>query len=168
MIMMMIGLKITDQYVSFVYFNCGIKEINTEKIIPRELNMQLMQLRKRKPEKNQACQDSNPASCWEVSFETTHKRSARQIPFSLKPTKGLLCHGSLSITIKTQSQNLIGSKASTHGNFILIGPFNTHPYRQSHKDTYAYTTDIWAIFFKGTGVNKKNSVLCYKEQVQTD
>ena len=61
--MMMIGLKITDQYVSFVYFNCGIKEINTEKIIPREFNMQLMQLRKRKPEKNQACQDSNPASC---------------------------------------------------------------------------------------------------------
>ena len=63
MIMIMIGLKITDQYVSFVYFNCGIKEINTEKIIPRELNMQLMQLRKRKPEKNQACRDSNPASC---------------------------------------------------------------------------------------------------------
>ena len=30
MIMMMIGLKITDQYVSFVYFNCGIKKINTE------------------------------------------------------------------------------------------------------------------------------------------
>ena len=43
MIMMMIGLKITDEYMSFVYFNCGIKEINAE-IIPRELNMQLMQL----------------------------------------------------------------------------------------------------------------------------
>ena len=100
MIMMMIGLKITDQYVSFIYFNCGIKEINTEKIIPRELNMQLMQLRKRKPEKSQACRDSNPASCWEVSFETTHKRSARQIPLSLKPTESLLCHGSLSITLK--------------------------------------------------------------------
>ena len=26
MIMMMIGLKITDEYVNFVYFNCGIRK----------------------------------------------------------------------------------------------------------------------------------------------
>ena len=35
-----------------------------------------------------------------------------------------------------------------HSNFHLIGSYNTHPKRQSHKDTFAHTTDIWAIFFK--------------------
>ena len=65
-----------------------------------QLNMQLG-----KEKKFQACRDSNPdlcdtgaalyrrererfrASCWEDSFETKHKCSARQIPLSLKPTK---------------------------------------------------------------------------------
>ena len=39
-------------------------------------------------------------------------------------------------------QNLIGSNATTHSNFTLIGPCNTHLNTQSHKDTYAQTIDI--------------------------
>ena len=45
-------------------------------------------------------------------------------------------------------QDLIGSYASTHSTFNLIGSCNEHPKIQSRKDTYAHTTDIWAIFFK--------------------
>ena len=45
-------------------------------------------------------------------------------------------------------QNLIGSYASTHSTFNLIDPCNRHPNIQSHKDTYAQTTDILAIFSK--------------------
>ena len=45
-------------------------------------------------------------------------------------------------------QNLIGSSASTHTTFNLIGPCNKHPKIQSHKDANAQTTDIWAIFSK--------------------
>ena len=47
-------------------------------------------------------------------------------------------------------QNLIGSYASTHSTFNLIGSCNRNPNTQSHKDrkiqshkdTYAQTTDI--------------------------
>ena len=52
----------------------------------------------------------------------------------------------MSFTVRCQ--NLIGSYASTHSTLTLIGPCNTHPNIQSHKDTYAHTTDILAIFFK--------------------
>ena len=45
-------------------------------------------------------------------------------------------------------QDLIGSQASTHSTFNFIGSFNKHPKIQSHKDTYAHITDIWAIFSK--------------------
>lgn len=55
--------------------------------------------------------------------------------------------------------NLIGSYASayvTYNLIVLIGPCNRHPNIQSHKgtkpqshnDTYAQTTDKWAIFSK--------------------
>ena len=52
--------------------------------------------------------------------------------FDLKPSE---CH--------VRCQNLIiGTYASTHSTFNLIGPCNKHPNIQSHKETYAQTTDI--------------------------
>ena len=36
----------------------------------------------------------------------------------------------------------------TQSTFNLISSCKKHPNIQSHKDTYAHTTDIWAIFFK--------------------
>ena len=52
----------------------------------------------------------------------------------------------LSNVINAYMQNLIGSYASTHRTFNLIGPCKKHLNIQSHKNTYAQSTDIWAIF----------------------
>ena len=43
-------------------------------------------------------------------------------------------------------QNLIGSYASTHSTFNLIGPCKNNLNIDSYKDTCAQSADIWAIF----------------------
>ena len=67
-----------------------------------------------------------------------NQRDGLKLPlFDLKPSES-----------NVRCQNLIGSYASTHSTFNLIGSCNTNPNTQSHKYTYDQTTDIWAIFSK--------------------
>ena len=142
MIMMIIGLNITDEYMNFVYFELRDKEINTGKIITRDLTMQLMQFRKESLKifrlagirtltsaiPVQRCTEKNArteifrASCWEDSFETKHKCSARQIPLSLKPTESLLCHRLLSIKLKLKAKISLDPKHQLMVPSTLLAP----------------------------------------------
>ena len=62
----------------------------------------------------------------------TNQDGGLKVPLSdLKPCE---CH--------IRCQNLIGSYASTHGTFNLIGSCNRNPNTKPHRDTYAQTTDI--------------------------
>ena len=73
-----------------------------------------------------------------------NQHSGLKLPlFDLKPSE---CN--------VRCQNLIGCYASTHSTFNLVGSCNRNPNTQSHKHTYAQTTDIWPIF-------SINEVKCY-------
>ena len=71
--------------------------------------------------------------------------------FDLKPSE---CN--------VRCQNLIGSYASTHSAFNLIGSCNTNPNTQSHKDTYTQITDmLYELFFQNSSKTDQRNRSCY-------
>ena len=64
-------------------------------------------------------------------------RSLKEPLFDLEPSE-----------CDVRCQNLIGSYASTHSTFNLIGSCNRNLNTQNHRDTYAQTTDIMSYLFK--------------------
>ena len=66
----------------------------------------------------------------------------------------------LKQSLTVRCQNLIGSYASTHSTFNLIGPCDKHPNIQSHKATKIHTTKplTYELFFQNNSKPNLNEM----------